>query len=144
MVLLFSLHSKKSDVSLTMIFEVKRERMCQTILHLLILMALSCLSWAEDKTEVAVSCPGYQTAFKSSCYESVDLKHTFFSAQAWCEQKGGHLAFIPDEDTQYFFQRYLDPEKDIWLGVAPSASPKLLFSPTDKGKKAEMFTQAYT
>ncbi|XP_062287305.1 polycystin-1-like protein 2 [Scomber scombrus] len=96
-------------------------------------MALSCLSWAEDKTEVTVSCPGYQTAFKSSCYEFVDLEHSFFSAQAWCEQKGGHLAFIPDEDTQYFFQRHLDPEKDIWLGVAPSASPKLPFSPTDKG-----------
>lgn len=120
-----------------MIFEVKRERMCQTILHLLILMALSFLSWAEDKTEVTISCPENQTAFKSSCYEFVDLKHSFFSAQDWCEQKGGHLAFIKDEDTQNFLQKLLDPEKDIWIGVAPSASPKLQDSPNDKGKKAE-------
>ncbi|XP_074514137.1 polycystin-1-like protein 2 [Sebastes fasciatus] len=98
--------------------------MCRTIVHLLIPMALSCLSCAEDETSIPVSCPDHQKAFGGSCYEFVDLQRTFFSAQAWCEQRGGHLAFIPDEETQYFLQRLLDPKKDAWLGLAPSASPK--------------------
>ncbi|KAM7380789.1 hypothetical protein PAMP_004062 [Pampus punctatissimus] len=106
--------------------------MCLTILHLLILMTHCCLSWDEDKLEMTVSCPAHQTAFRGSCYEFVDLEHSSFSAQAWCEQNGGHLAFIPDEDTQYFLQRHLDPEKDIWLGVAPPASPNLQDTPTDE------------
>lgn len=121
--------------------------MCRTILYLLILMPLSCLSWAEDKIEVTFTCPEYQKAFRGSCYEFVDLKYSFFSAQAWCEQNGGHLAFIPDEDTQFFLQRHLDPERDIWFGVARPASPNLQSSATDGGKKAEMCiycTQAYT
>ncbi|XP_067459444.1 polycystin-1-like protein 2 [Thunnus thynnus] len=107
--------------------------MCRTILHLQILMTLSCMSWTEDKTEVTVSCPEYQKAFGGSCYEFVDLKHSFFSAQAWCEQNNGHLAFVPNEDTQYFLQRHLDPKKDIWLGVAPPASSELQDSPTGEG-----------
>ncbi|XP_063356334.1 polycystin-1-like protein 2 [Pelmatolapia mariae] len=43
------------------------------------------------------------------------------SAQAWCEGNGGHLAFIPDEDTQYFLERHMDTKEDFWFGVAPSA-----------------------
>ncbi|XP_078118997.1 polycystin-1-like protein 2 [Sander vitreus] len=104
-----------------------------TIVHLLILMTLSCLSCAEDKTKVPVSCPDFQKAFGGSCYEFVDLQHTFFSAQAWCEQRGGHLAFIPDEETQFFLKRFLDPKKDVWLGIAPSASPNLQYSPIVEG-----------
>uniref|UniRef100_A0A8C9YDZ1 Polycystic kidney disease 1 like 2a n=1 Tax=Sander lucioperca TaxID=283035 RepID=A0A8C9YDZ1_SANLU len=103
-----------------------------TIVHLLILMTLSCLSCAEDKIKVPVSCPDFQKAFGGSCYEFVNLQHTFFRAQAWCEQRGGHLAFIPDEETQFFLKRFLDPKKDVWLGVAPSASPNLQYSPIDE------------
>lgn len=110
-----------------------------TIVHLLILMTLSCLSCAEDKIKVPVSCPDFQKAFGGSCYEFVNLQHTFFRAQAWCEQRGGHLAFIPDEETQFFLKRFLDPKKDVWLGVAPSASPNLQYSPIDEGKKAVLW-----
>nr|XP_043906417.1 polycystic kidney disease protein 1-like 2 [Solea senegalensis] len=77
---------------------------------------------AEDETDLSVSCPEPQKAFGSSCYEFVSHQRSFSSAQAWCEERGGHLAFIPDEDTQYFLQRHLDPETDTWLGVA---SPNL-------------------
>ncbi|XP_031725951.1 polycystic kidney disease protein 1-like 2 [Anarrhichthys ocellatus] len=104
--------------------------MCWTFVHLLILTTLSCLSSAEVKTKGLVSCPDYQRAFGGSCYEFVDLQHSFISAQAWCEQRGGHLAFIPDEETQYFLQRLSDPEKDLWLGLAPSATPNLQYSAT--------------
>ncbi|KAM6955775.1 polycystin-1-like protein 2 [Lycodopsis pacificus] len=104
--------------------------MCWTFVHLLILTTLSCLSCAEVKTKGPVSCPDYQRAFGGSCYEFVDLQHSFISAQAWCEQRGGHLAFIPDEETQYFLQRLSDAEKDLWLGLAPSATPNLQYSAT--------------
>lgn len=116
-------------------FAVKTQKVCRTVVRLLILMTLSHLSCAGDKTKVTVSCPEYQKAFGGSCYEFVGVRHTFFGAQAWCEQSGGHLAFIPDEETQYFFQRHLDPEKDVWFGVAPSAFPNLQYSPIVEGKK---------
>ncbi|XP_022597025.1 polycystic kidney disease protein 1-like 2 [Seriola dumerili] len=107
--------------------------MCWTFLQLLILVTLSCPSCAEDKTEGTASCPGDQKAFGGSCYEFVGHRHSFFSAQAWCEESGGHLAFIPDEDTQHFLQRHLDPEKDTWLGLAPPSSPKPSYSATVDG-----------
>lgn len=88
--------------------------------------------------ETTVFCPEYQKAFGGSCYEFVGHQHSFFSAQAWWEESGGHLAFISDEDTQYFLQRQLEPEKDVWLGVAPSASPNLQYSAIVEGKKGEM------
>ncbi|KAK5861395.1 hypothetical protein PBY51_022796 [Eleginops maclovinus] len=105
-----------------------------TIVHLLCLMTLSCMSCSEDKTPFTVSCPDYQRAFGGSCYEFVDLQHTFFSAQAWCEQRGGHLGFIPDEETQYFLQRLLNPKKDVWLGVAASLPTNLQYSPTAEAR----------
>ncbi|XP_044072039.1 polycystic kidney disease protein 1-like 2 [Siniperca chuatsi] len=114
-------------------FELKTERMCRTIVHLLILTSLDCLSRAEDKTKITVSCPEHQKAFRGSCYEFVGLHRTSFSAQAWCEQRGGHLAFIPDEETQHFLQRHLDSKKDVWLGVGPSAVPNLQYSATVEG-----------
>lgn len=112
--------------------------MYPTVLHLLILVTHSCLApVAKDL------CPKSQKAFRGSCYEFVGLQRSFSSAQAWCEQSGGHLAFIPDEDTQYFMQRHLDPGKDVWFGVAPSASTHLQYSPTAEGKKEMWQTESY-
>ncbi|KAM4608650.1 polycystin-1-like protein 2 [Polymixia lowei] len=86
-------------------------------------MTFNVLSGAEDEKAAPVSCPEYQEAFNGSCYEFVSLQHSFLSAQAWCEQGGGHLAFIPNEETQHFLQQHLDPERDWWLGLAPAAFP---------------------
>uniref|UniRef100_A0A3P8SK35 Polycystic kidney disease 1 like 2a n=1 Tax=Amphiprion percula TaxID=161767 RepID=A0A3P8SK35_AMPPE len=72
-------------------------------------------------------------------HEFVGLQRSFFSAQAWCEVSGGHLAFIPDEDTQDFLQTHLDSEKDMWLGVAPSSSTNQQYSVTDEGKWSKMW-----
>ncbi|XP_045910422.1 polycystic kidney disease protein 1-like 2 [Micropterus dolomieu] len=96
-------------------------------------MSLDGLSCAEDKTKLTVSCPEYQKALGDSCYEFVGLQHTFFSAQAWCEKRGAHLAFVPDEETQHFLQRHLDSKKDVWLGLAPFAVTSLQYSPTVEG-----------
>ncbi|XP_038575816.1 polycystic kidney disease protein 1-like 2 [Micropterus salmoides] len=96
-------------------------------------MSLDGLSCAADKTKLTVSCPEYQKALGDSCYEFVGLQHTFFSAQAWCEKRGAHLAFVPDEETQHFLQRHLDSKKDVWLGLAPSAVTSLQYSPTVEG-----------
>lgn len=105
---------------------------------LLILMALSSLSCTEDRMKDAVSCPERQRPFGGSCYEFVNLQLTFFSAQAWCEQRGGHLAFIPDEETHHFLQGHLDPKKDMWFGAASSASKDLQYSLTGEGKRSEI------
>lgn len=104
--------------------------MCHTYVPLLMLMTLSRLPCAEDRAKLTVSCPEYQKPFEGSCYEFVSLQHTFLSAQSWCEQRGGHLAFIPDKETQCFIQRHLDPRKDMWLGAASS--------PSGEGKRSEI------
>uniref|UniRef100_A0A3Q3GKD7 Polycystic kidney disease 1 like 2a n=1 Tax=Labrus bergylta TaxID=56723 RepID=A0A3Q3GKD7_9LABR len=94
--------------------------MCLIVVHLLVLMTLSCLTRAEDKKTMHVSCPEHQKTYGGSCFEFMGLQRTFYSAEAWCEQRGGHLAFIPNEETQYFIQTHLDPKQDVWIGAAPS------------------------
>lgn len=117
--------------------------MFQTHMLLLILMTLSSLCCAEDKTEVTVSCPEHQKAFGASCYEFVGLRRSFSGAQAWCERRGGHLVFIRDEGTQYFLQRHSDPKKDLWFGAASSPSTNLQYPPTVEGKTSEMKIYSY-
>ncbi|XP_034430202.1 polycystic kidney disease protein 1-like 2 [Hippoglossus hippoglossus] len=102
--------------------------MCRTVLELLILVTLGCRSSAED-----VFCREHQRAFLGSCFEFVAHHHSFVSAQAWCEESGGHLAFIQDENTQYFLQKHLDPERDMWIGVARAASLNLQYSAAAEG-----------
>ncbi|XP_029968171.1 polycystic kidney disease protein 1-like 2 [Salarias fasciatus] len=93
--------------------------MCWVLLDLLILLTLSCGSGAENEGFV-ISCAEKQKAFRDSCFEFVGVRLSFFGAQAWCEEGGGHLAFIADEDTQRFLQAHLDPDEDAWFGVAHS------------------------
>lgn len=106
--------------------------MDRIVFHLLALQTLSCLP------EAAATCSDNQKAFGSSCYEFVGLGRSFFGAQDWCEQNGGHLAFIPNEETQYFLQRHLDAERDWWLGVASTSSPNVQDPTTAEGKRAKI------
>nr|XP_046243263.1 polycystic kidney disease protein 1-like 2 isoform X2 [Scatophagus argus] len=95
-------------------------------------------SWAccaEEEAE-ALSCPEYQEGFDGSCYEFVALERSFLSAQGWCEQGGGHLAFVLNDEIQQFFQKHLEPEKDWWLGLAPAAPNLTLDSAATEGSLA--------
>ncbi|KAF6734272.1 Polycystic kidney disease protein 1-like 2 [Oryzias melastigma] len=96
--------------------------MCWVILHLLILWTSIGQASAENEVEVAPSCPGDQTAFGRSCFAFVSQRLSFHTAQDWCEKRGGHLAFIPDKNTQNFLEKHLDPDKDVWLGMALTSS----------------------
>uniref|UniRef100_A0A3Q2EDJ3 Polycystic kidney disease protein 1-like 2 n=1 Tax=Cyprinodon variegatus TaxID=28743 RepID=A0A3Q2EDJ3_CYPVA len=58
--------------------------------------------------------------FEGACYEFVGLQFSFLRAEAWCERGGGHLVFILNDETQQFLQTYLEPDKDWWLGLAPT------------------------
>uniref|UniRef100_A0A3B3BXD3 C-type lectin domain-containing protein n=1 Tax=Oryzias melastigma TaxID=30732 RepID=A0A3B3BXD3_ORYME len=86
--------------------------MCWVILHLLILWTSIGQASAENEVEVAPSCPADQTAFGRSCFAFVSQRLSFHTAQDWCEKRGGHLAFIPDKNTQNFLEKHLDPDKD--------------------------------
>uniref|UniRef100_A0A8C9XN42 Polycystic kidney disease 1 like 2a n=1 Tax=Sander lucioperca TaxID=283035 RepID=A0A8C9XN42_SANLU len=95
-------------------------------------------SWTaikEEDTE-ALSCPENQEGFDGSCYEFVGLQRSFLSAQGWCEQGGGHLAFILNDETQQFLQKHLDSEMDWWLGLAPAAPNLTLDSAATEGSLA--------
>lgn len=105
--------------------------MCWTFI---LLATLNILSQAEDVPKVSVTCPAHQKPFAGSCYEVVGLRHTFPGAQVWCEQRGGHLALIPDEETQLFLQRLLDPDEDFWFGAASPAA-KASQDSTDEGER---------
>lgn len=109
----------------TLILKVNgvRERMCQAaLLLLLLLLTLCCLLAAQDRANVSFACPENQNLFRDSCFEFVSLRRSFVVARAWCERRGGHLAFISDEETQRFIQSRPDPKADTWLGAASSAS----------------------
>lgn len=97
------------------------QRMCQAAL-LLLLLTLSCLLAAHDKTNVSITCSENQNLFRDSCFEFVRLRRSFALARTWCERRGGHLAFITDEETQRFIWSRLDPKADTWVGAASSAS----------------------
>lgn len=107
--------------------------MCWTFI---LLVTLSILTRAEAVTKVSVVCPGHQKPYGGSCYEVVGLRHTFPGAQAWCEQRGGHLACIPDQETQRFLQRHLDPNEDFWFGAASCATKAAQDSPRE-GERSE-------
>ncbi|KAM3625915.1 uncharacterized protein V6R79_019756 [Siganus canaliculatus] len=91
---------------------------CPTLILVVLLLTLAC--YAEEDSE-APSCPETQEGFDGSCYEFVALKRSFLSAQEWCEQGGGHLAFILNDETQQFLQKHLELGEDWWLGLAPAA-----------------------
>ncbi|KAK2920185.1 polycystin-1-like protein 2 isoform X2 [Channa argus] len=84
---------------------------------LILLLSWSC--YAEDAE--TLPCPESQEGFDGSCYEFVALQRSFLGAQGWCEQGGGHLAFVLNDETQQFLHKHLEPEKDWWLGLAPAA-----------------------
>lgn len=84
----------------------------------------------------APPCPEQQEAFEGSCYEFVALRRSFADAQGWCEQGGGHLAFILTDETQQFLQRHLAPDKDWWLGLAPAAPNLTLDVASTEGEAA--------
>lgn len=96
--------------------------MCRVHAPLAILLTLRSLFSAGNGTNVTLSCPEYQEFFRGSCFEFVSLQHSFVSAHAWCEQRGGYLAFIPDEETQWFVESHLDPKQDAWIGAVSSGS----------------------
>ncbi|KAM9460538.1 polycystin-1-like protein 2 [Clarias gariepinus] len=68
-----------------------------------------------------VSCPENQKAFNGSCYEFVTLQMSFVHGQASCENSGGHLAFIHNEETQQFLQKHLQPKNNWWIGLASTS-----------------------
>ncbi|KAM4731296.1 polycystin-1-like protein 2 [Anableps anableps] len=107
--------------------------MCWAVLHMLVLLTLCCQPSVENDVGVTASCPQDQRAFRGSCLELVGQQLPFYRAEERCEESGGHLAYIPDKETQNFLERHLDPEKDLWLGLAPSCSPKRQFSVCDEG-----------
>uniref|UniRef100_A0A671XN96 Polycystic kidney disease 1 like 2a n=1 Tax=Sparus aurata TaxID=8175 RepID=A0A671XN96_SPAAU len=103
---------------------------------LTLLLFLSWTCYAEEDTEDTLYCPEHQEGFDGSCYEFVALQRSFLSAQVWCEQGGGHLAFILNDEIQQFLQKHLEPGKDWWLGLAPAAPNLTLDSAASEGSLA--------
>ena len=79
------------------------------------------VSSGADRGLGSAVCPEPRKAFDGSCYDFVGARRSFWAAQAWCEQGGGHLAFVRTQETEAFLRSQLDLERDWWLGLAPHA-----------------------
>ncbi|KAM9710551.1 polycystin-1-like protein 2 [Menidia menidia] len=101
--------------------------MCWTVLQVLALLKLTAQSAAKT------GCAGDQRCFRGSCYEFVGRELSFHDAQHWCEDRGGHLAVIPDKGTQHFLERHLNFKNDTWIGRPWSSSSKQQYSFNDGG-----------
>lgn len=88
---------------------------------LLFLIVINIISACGEVASDGLYCSENQQAFKSSCYEFVTQQRSFLSAQAWCEQDGGHLAFIQNEEIQQFLQKHLQLEQDWWIGLVSTS-----------------------
>lgn len=89
---------------------------------MLVLLTLSHQPSPKGDVKVEAWSPEEERTFRGSRFELVALKLPFPGAQNWCEENGGSLALILDEDTQLFLERHMDSEKDMWIGLAPSYS----------------------
>lgn len=109
--------------------------MCRAVLHMLVLLTLSCQPSPKSDMRVTASSLREEKLFQGSRFELVGLRLPFHSAQNWCEENGGRLASIPDEDAQLFLERHMDADKDMWIGLAPSCSTNAQPFFSDEGKK---------
>ncbi|KAI8511613.1 hypothetical protein Bbelb_107130 [Branchiostoma belcheri] len=71
-------------------------------------------------SDTSVACPDGYTKFRGVCYQSRDIRTTFWDADLACFHDGGTLAMPRDADTNAFLvslSQSVSNDTDFWLGL---------------------------
>ena len=87
---------------------------------LTLLMLAFASSFAKPATSTTATCGDGWTPYKEKCYRLFAAPLSWTSASAQCEANSGHLASVPDRETEDFFvglaQNFSGFTGSLWLG----------------------------
>ncbi|KAJ8026239.1 Contactin-associated protein 1 [Holothuria leucospilota] len=75
----------------------------------------------ENQARASDSCPSGWAEYNSNCYRYIEEKKTWYDAEVYCQNQGGHIV-TPADESEYLYvrltARWINPgESTFWIGL---------------------------